>query len=142
MGKPAEFLNNGAVFYRVAQLLGITQRFVQAHGAVMVDWRFRMHERQIDKLPRRRLGRLVEAARQRAIGGGTRQRIGREGARSAAKHVARKLIEQKHERERTLGTVLPVRKLAIRYRLMGRQKPRPDGSIEVVVLREPFVVSV
>src|SRR6185437_14659228 len=84
---------------------------------------------------------LVEAARQRAIGGGTRQRIGREGARSAAKHVARKLIEQKHERERTLGAVLPVSKFAIRGRLMGRQKPRPDGSIEVVVLREPFVVS-
>jgi hypothetical protein len=52
---------------------------------------------------------LVKAARQRAISDSARQRIGREGARVATKHVARKLIKRKYKRERASYAFFPGR---------------------------------
>src|ERR1700756_2934139 len=100
-----------------------------------------MHERQIEERPHRQVCRLIKAARQGAISDSARQRIGRKGARTAAKHVARKLIQQKHKRERTLCVLCPGRKLASCGRLVDREKPRSDGLVETFVLREPFVAS-
>jgi TRAP-type C4-dicarboxylate transport system substrate-binding protein len=141
VGKSPKSLNNLSMLLCVAQLLGITQRFIQAHRAVLVAQDFRMHEGQIEELPHCWACRLIKAARQRAIGDSARQRIGREGARGATKHVARKLIEQQEKRQRALCVVFPTRKPAICGDLVGRDKPRSDGLVEAFVPLEPFVGS-
>ena len=78
-----------------------------------------MLERQVEELPLGQRHLPVEAARERALGDRAGQRIGGEGARIAAEHVARELVEHDDERERALGGLLPVGKLAGGGRLVG-----------------------
>src|SRR5579862_16388 len=57
-------------------------------------------KRHIDERPLDRGQRQVESARDRVFGRRARLGVGREGARMAAEHVARKLIEQKNQSQR------------------------------------------
>src|ERR1700733_11974092 len=139
MGKPPERLDDVAMPHGVAQLLRIVEHLIQAHAAVLIGERLGMHEWQIEERPHHWIGRLIVTARQCAIGHGAGHRIGRKGARFSAKHVARKLVEQKHKRERALARLLPVRTLAGRRGLVHREKSRADGAVKSIVQREPLV---
>src|SRR5579859_922586 len=141
MGKSPKSSNNVSMLCGVTQLLGVTQSFIQAHAAVLVDQRFRMHEGQIEKRPHCRVCRSIKTARQCAISGGAPLHISREGARAVTKHVARKLIKQKHQRERALYAFFPGCKLAICGCLVALEKPRSDGLVETFIPREPFIGS-
>ena len=125
-------------------LLGVFQvrvagRAVELDAAKLVGQFLRMHERQEEKAALVLRHVLVVAALERAIGGRARERIGREGARVAAEHVARELVEHDHQRERVFGGRLPGGKLAGRGGLIGREEFLADLGVERVVAREPFV---
>ena len=105
MGKTAKGRDNVAMLDRVAQLF-LAERCSERDAAVLIGQSFRMHEGQIEKRPQRHVGRLVEAARDRAVGDGAGQRIGRERPHAAAEHVAGKLVEQNDEGEGALRRVL------------------------------------
>jgi hypothetical protein len=61
---------------------------------------------------------------------GARQGIGGEGARLAAKHVARKLVEQNEQRQRTLGASFPCGQLAACRRFVGFEKAPANLVVE------------
>ena len=122
MREPPEFFDDIPMFPRVAQLLRIIERFVQSHAAILIGQRLGMHERQIEERPHRRIGRLIKTARKCAIGHSAGHGIRREGARVAAKHVARKLVEQKHKRKCALPAFLPSREPAARRGLVRRKE--------------------
>ena len=114
MREPPEFLDDIPMLPRVAQLLRIIERFVQSHATILIDQRLGMHVRQIEERPHRRIGRLIKAARNCAIGHSAGHGIRCKRPRFAAKHVARKLVEQKHKRERAFLAFLPSREPAAR----------------------------
>src|SRR5690349_20286606 len=69
-----------------------------------------------------------------------RERVGREGARRAAKHVARKLIEHHDQREAALGGVFQMRKLAGGRVAVQLEKAAAHLAVECFVLDEPTLV--
>src|SRR3974390_2367146 len=75
----------------------VAGRAVERDAALLVGERFGMLERQVEEAALRHGKALVEAAVDRSRCDGARQRIGRKGARAAAKHVARELGEQRDE---------------------------------------------
>src|ERR1043165_6777341 len=91
MREAAEAADNVAVLLGVFQVR-VPRRAVKLDAAELAGDPPRMHERQEKKAGIPRWQGLVVAALERAVGGGARQRIGREGARVAAKHVARNQI--------------------------------------------------
>src|ERR1043166_6254454 len=111
MREAAEAADDVAVLLGVFQVL-IARRAVKLDAAELVGEFLRMHERQEQKAAVFGRQVLVVGALERAVGGRARQRIGREGARLAAEHVARELVEHDHQRERVFGGVLPGGQLA------------------------------
>ena len=77
------------------------------------------------------------AGLQRLPGEVTRQRIGREHMRRAAKTVARELVEQDHQRQRAFGMIDPVVKLAPRRGEMQFAEPVVEAGVEFGILAEP-----
>src|SRR5262249_42171578 len=126
-------------------LLGIFQEFVRAGAAreldavLLVGELLRMHERQIEELPRIMRHLLVEPAREGARRNSTRQGIVLVGAGVAAEHVARELVEYDDERERPLRRLLPCRQRARDGGVPDREEPYRDLGIERRILLEPFV---
>ena len=139
MGEPPEFFDHIPMLPRVAQLLRIIEHLVQSYTAILIEQRLGMHERQIEKRPHRQIGRLIKAARKCAISHSPSHRIGREGARFPAKHIARKLVEEKHERERALCAVLPSPKPAACSGLVRCKESRSNSEVKRVVARESLV---
>jgi hypothetical protein len=82
-----------------------------------------MHERQIEERPQYFFGRFVETASERPVGDGSRQRIGREGTCTAAKHVSWKLVEQNDEGKRILGVIVRCCELSARGGFVQREEP-------------------
>src|SRR3954462_1181235 len=70
-----------------------------------------------------------------------RQRIGGEGARCAAEHVAGKLVEQHDEREALRRVLLPGGKRAAGTLLVKLQEARAHLLVERAVLLEPALVA-
>ena len=66
-----------------------------------------MVKRHVEEQPPGRRNEPVEAPCERPVGNGARRRVGRIGARRAAKDVARDLVEQQHQGERALGQSFP-----------------------------------
>jgi len=100
-----------------------------------------VHERQEEEAAQLIRHVLIVAALERAVGDLACERVGRIGARIAAKHVARELIEHDAERERAIRGRLPRGELARSRGLVGRHEAVADGGVERVVLAEPLVVS-
>ena len=98
-----------------------------------------MHERQEQEAALLVRHVLIVAALERAVGDLARARVGREGARIAAEHVARKLVEHDAERERAVGRRLPVGELAGRGGFVGAKEFLADLGVERIVAREPLV---
>ena len=122
---------NSAHFSSSASPVGAEQR----DAAFLVGEVLGMLERQVEELRSRRLDLPVEASRQRPVGDRARQRIGGKGARAAAEHVARKLVEHDGQRQRALGRAPPSPASGPRRRLhrfresaggCRRRMPRPS----------------
>jgi hypothetical protein len=139
MREPPEFLNDVTVLPRVAQLLRIIELLEQSYTAILIEQRLGMHERQIEEVPHRQIHRPIEAARECAVGHGAGHRIRRKRARIVAKHVARKLIEQEHERKGALPAVKPGREPASRRILVHGKESGSNAEVERAIEREPFV---
>src|SRR5262249_29385037 len=101
--------------------IGIAARAVERDAPLLVGNLFGMLQRQIEESALRHREALVEAARDRAPRNLSRERIGREGARAAAEHVAGKLVEHDDEGERALRGLVPGEPAGGR-RLVGRKK--------------------
>src|SRR5262249_7395581 len=86
-----------------------------------------------------RLDLPVEAGGDGALGDGERLRVGREGTWAAAKHIARELIEQDEQRERTVDVLFPGGKAAGRRDFMRRQEAIADFGVEGATLGKPLV---
>ena len=77
--------------------IGIARQGVEeCQRAALVGDVLAVMKRHIEEQPPGRRDQLVEAALERPVGGGARRRVGRIGARRAAKDVARHLVEQQH----------------------------------------------
>ena len=134
----AEPADDVGVQLRPFQQVGVAGRGKQRAASLLVGQGLGMLERQVEKLPSGDGTLPVEAARQRPLGDGAGQRIGGVGARIAAEHVARELVEHDGERQRAFGGLLPVGKLSGRGRLVGFKEARADVVVEGRVLLEPF----
>ena len=97
-----------------------------------------MLERQVEELPVGQRHYLVEATLKRALGDRAGLRIGGVGARVAAEHVARELIEHDRQRQRAVGGLLPVGKHSRRGCVIGFQEARADIVVERSVFLEPL----
>src|SRR5215831_16624122 len=133
--------NDIGVDLRPFQAVGVAARFIKCKPALLIREILRMLEREIEKGAHVRVNLGIEAADNSARGHRTRQWIGGKGARVAAEHVARKLIEQDQQCESTFGAVLPAGQLAGRSGLIGVEEPLLDRLVEGLVLGEPAVRS-
>ena len=89
----AEAANDVGVQFRPFQAVCIPARAKERDRLFLVGENFRMLERQIEKATQ--VGeRAVETVEDGAAGDGLGRRIGGEGARLSAEHIARELIEQ------------------------------------------------
>src|SRR5690348_13946703 len=98
-----------------------------------------MLERKIEKIPQLFWDLAVESTNDCAGCDGARQWVCGKRPRVIAKHVARKLIQQDEQRERTFGALLPTRELSGSGCLMGGKKTPPDFVVECRVFFEPAV---
>jgi len=100
-----------------------------------------MLERQVEERPQICRDALVVAigdGKPRMVAG---QRIGREHVRSAAKAVARKLVEQDHQRQCAIGRAIPVVELSPRCAPMQVRMALAELRVETVVLAEPRLLA-
>src|SRR6476620_4325170 len=74
-------------------------------------------------------------------GYGTGERVGGEGSRVTAEHIAWKLVEQNEQRKRALRAFLPVRKFSGGGRFVRIEESLANLCVEGCVLDEPAVVS-
>src|SRR5262249_27363734 len=112
MREAAETPDDVAVQLCPAGEVRVAECINKRDGARLVGLVLRMLERKVKKQSLRCRHRLIEAARDRALGHRAGHRIGCEGAGVGAKHVARELIEQEDEGERVLRRGLPHRRRA------------------------------
>src|SRR5262249_43872629 len=126
-------------------LLGVFRELIVAvaarerDAAFLIGEVFRVLERQIEELAFGVRDLPVEPALDSAIGDGAGNPIGLVGARGAAEHIARELVEHDDERERTLRRLLPRRELAVAAGLPEARKARRDLGVEGRVLLKPLV---
>src|SRR2546421_1223182 len=113
------------------------QALKQRERAALRGEVLRMREGQIDKSALDWREQPIELPRDRFPACGERHRIAREGARRAAEHVARKLVERHDEGERCERRRLPPCELAARRPLPGREKAAADFRVERFRLLEP-----
>ena len=131
----------------VGMLLCIPREFFIVVGArqlkavVLVEQRFRMHERQIGKLAFRMRDFLIEAAIDGALRHSAGHGVAVVAASLPAEHVARILIEDDNERQCRFRHLLPASELAACGRLPERKKARRYFLIECRVRLEPLVRS-
>ena len=124
---------NGLKMYY--EIKGSGEPVVVLHGAFMAitdDWRI-----WINELAKTRKVIAVEMQGHGLARRCQRKRIGGKGARQAAENVARKLVQQDHERQATLRTLLPGLERASAGLLIERQEAPANVRIERGVLLEP-----
>ena len=84
-------------------------------------------------------GALLLGATDRAIGRAAGGRVVREGARAAAIHVARELVEEDDQRERAVGGVEPGVDATAGALLDAAREPVADLVVELGRAREPHL---
>src|ERR1700730_6816192 len=99
MREAAETADDVAVHLRILERAGIVRAEAELAAALLVGERLRVHVGQIEELPFRLVDLSIEAARDRASGRSSRERISGECRGAAAKHVARELVEYDNLRE-------------------------------------------
>src|SRR5450759_3486549 len=135
----AEAADDIGVPFRPFQAVGVIARAIERDRPFLISELLRMHEWQIEKAEQ--VGkRAVEAVEDGAAGDGMRQRVTREHARLPAEHVARELIEQDEQRQRTLRVRFPIGELAGGGGFMQLEEAPADVVIESGVLLEPCLL--
>src|SRR4029077_15905178 len=132
MRESAEAADDVAVLFGAFQAC-VVRRAVELDAALLIVRVFRMYERQEEKAAHVLRDVLIVAALERAVGDLTRARIGRIGARVAAEHVARELLEHDAERKRAVGGRLPIAEFAGRRRLISGEEFLAHFHVERVV---------
>ena len=136
MRETAKLVDDVGVQFRIFQALGVAMHAIEGERPLLVGTILRMHERQIEKGAH--VGRgAIEAVKDGAAGDRPRQRVCGEGARLPTEHVARKLVEQDQQRERTLRALLPFGVLGGGGDLVEAEKMPADFVIERGVLFKP-----
>jgi hypothetical protein len=101
----------------------------------------RVHEWQVEEAPERGVDLPVVAALDCAVGCHEGGRIGPVDLPRAPEHVARQLVEDEDDCQRTVGGKLPFVEIAAGSRLVGRHETVPAGLVEAFVLGEPPIRS-
>src|SRR5262249_9032320 len=135
----AEATDDVGMSLGVFRELGVAVAARERDAAFLIGEIFRVLERQIEELALGVRDGSVELALDGAIGDGAGNSIGLVGARVAAEHVARELVEHDDERERTLRRLLPGRELAVAAGLPEAKKAPRELGVEGRVLLEPLV---
>jgi hypothetical protein len=138
MREAAEPLDDDLVRNGMAQRLVIAERREQLDGAVLVGQAFAVLEGQVKEQTLVPGHAPIEARRNRILRQGEGQRIGGKGARRAAEHVARELVEDDHEREGGERRRLPRVESAARRLLPETGEALADLAVEAVGLDEPL----
>ena len=112
-------------------------RRASATESLLVGEVLRVGKRQHEKLLQLTRKFLIVASRKRGIGHFAGHRVGVVHARCAAKGVARELVEQDDQRERTLRSGLPSREFTARGGLVIPQEALAKARVELRVLGEP-----
>src|SRR5262245_6951421 len=139
MRKAAEATNDIGMQFRPFQIFEIADCFVEGDTPFLISQIFRVLERKIKEAAHFRWNLAVKTTNNGACCNGTRERIGRESPSIAAKHVARKLVEEDEQRESALRALLPIGQFSGSGRLMGFEKALPDLLVEACILVEPPV---
>src|ERR1700730_13339952 len=111
---------------RIGGLWIFDERFRQLAGLCLLLQRFGVLERQVNEHALHGLHASIEAARDSMLRGAERDGVRREGARRAAIHVARELVEQHDESETVRGGSLPLREQPGARLVVKREKARAD----------------
>ena len=137
MRKAAEALDRVVMKLRPANQVLVLRRSKELEAGFLIGETLAVLE---GKIKERLLGQLnlaIEAAFDRPSRDGERQRVGRKGARRAAKHVAWKLVEHDDKRERAFSLAFPVAELAELGRLMRDEEFLRYLMVELRVGFEP-----
>ena len=139
MGESPEARDDVAMLDRVG-IIGRARhgRLEEAHRKLLILKTLGMHEGKVEEGAPRDGADKIEAAAQSLGRDKPRIRIAGEGARVAAKEIARKLVENEEEGERAVGARAPMFKKARRRRgVMGAEASR-DIRVEGRSAAEPF----
>ncbi len=100
-----------------------------------------MAERQVEKALQLRLDIAIKAGVNRLCGNFARELIGCVHSRSVAEGVARKLIQQQHERQRARACLKPMAKPAARSGVVQVEEAVVEALVEFDIFCEPEVRS-
>src|SRR5262245_51410717 len=140
MRKAAEATNDIGMQFRPFQIFEISDCFVKGDTPFLIGQIFRVLERKIKEAAHFGRSLAVKTTNNGTRSNSTRKRIGGESPRIAAKHVARKLVEQDEQREGAMRALLPVGQFSGSGRLMGFEKALLDLLIEACLLVVPLVM--
>ena len=107
MRKAAEPPYDVGMDFREFEVFRVIDATKQFDASLLIGELFRMHEGQVEKFKKRRLDALVDAAGEGTAGDIASHRVGCKSLRRAAKHVARKLVEDNDERQHAVVGSLP-----------------------------------
>src|SRR5689334_5668704 len=137
--EPSEPPNDAGVNFRPFQIFRIACGFVQSYAALLVGKILGMLKGKIEEVLQLLRHLTVESTHDGSGRDRARQWIGCKRARVAAKHVSRKLVQQKEQCQGAFGVLLPAGQLSVSGRLVGRKKLLADLVVERCVLFEPPV---
>jgi hypothetical protein len=144
MGKPSEARDHLPMPQRVvrkARKLGFVRPLGEEKRAlILIGKILAVFERKIEEGAGDWRYIPVEAAGNRFAGRRQGEGVGPEGGRRTAKHVARKLIDENHEREAAQRTLAPFVELTPEGRAIKGEKPGEDFRVEGRIPREPALL--
>src|SRR5262249_44917668 len=102
---------------------------------------FAVHERQVDEHALDREKELIVSPLYKRGGNLTSERVGGEGTRITAEHIARKLVKKDDKRQTRLGHFFPAHQLPFHSHLIVAGEAIPDFLVELGIVGEPKLVS-
>src|SRR5262249_4333140 len=112
MREPTEAADDVGMNFRPLQVVHIAGCLVKCEATFLVGKVFRMFEWEVEEVTQFCRHLAIEAANDGARSNSARQGIGGKGACVTAEHIARELVKQDQQRQRTLRALLPVRKIS------------------------------
>ena len=109
----------------------------QSHAAVLIGDFLAMHERKIKKVGDCRIRLPVEAGTEPMVGNFPGMAVRCESARVATVKIARKLVEQNHQRQAIVGFRAPIIEFARGGAIVQFAEPAANFGIDLVVAPPP-----
>src|SRR5262249_54917834 len=109
MREPTEAADNVCMNFRPLQVVNISGCLVKREAAFLIGEILGMFKREVKEATQFYRHLAIETPDDGAGSDSARQRIGGKGSRLATEHIARELIKQNQQRQRTLRGFLPVR---------------------------------